>query len=83
MMLFACLILLQSSAIMVVADKRKFEAFAPLNRIRNRRASDDKTAVLDAWEIFELFELSDEGRFVLCRHFRLELEENYDPAAVC
>lgn len=66
---------------MVVADKREFESFAPFNRIRNRRASDDKTAVLDAWESFEFFELPDEGRLVLCRHFRLELEENYDPVA--
>lgn len=75
-MLFALLVLLQSGAVLVVADQRELVAFARLDRIGDGRAADDEPVVLDAGQVLEFFELAHEGGFVLGRHFRPEFEED-------
>lgn len=76
-MLLAGLILFQRRTVLVVADEREMEPFAPLDGIGHRRTTDNEPVVFHARKLFELLELSDESGFVFFGHVLPELEEHF------
>lgn len=76
MVLFACLVLLKSSQILVEANERIFKALASFDGIRDGRPSYQQAAILDTGQILELFELAYKGILVFLSDFRLEFEHN-------
>lgn len=81
MVFLGSLISSQSLAIMVIAQQRILEAFAALDRVGDRRSSDQKAVVFHTWQALELLETASEQVLMRLWDFRSELEEHCDISA--
>lgn len=61
----------------MITQKSKLKSFAAFNWIGNRWPSDNKSVILDTWQVLELLELSNKGLFMLLCDFGSKLEKYY------
>lgn len=75
-MLLTRLILLQRSAIIVIAQQSIMKSLTPFDGCCHGRTADDEAVVFDASEVLKGLELSGEVGFVCCGDVCTELEED-------
>lgn len=76
MMLRTGLVRVERRSIMVVTQETKLESLAARCRRGDGRPTDDESLVQDAWEMFQLFELADEGLEDRLRRVMSEFEQD-------
>lgn len=71
------LVFIQRRNVLVVAHESEFKLLAQFNGVRQRGATDNKTAAFHRWQIFERLDLTHECFFVFSSYLRFEREQNY------